>query len=128
MQESMIKDIRTCIQQCLNRKIYTIKLIQIGKNIKETCKRVYEQGYKDGFNEGFKWNLTKDKLPNNTADRIVAIYFCEENANGDFFEDTKVKTGYYHNGEWFIEGRPLYFDGDYGEKVIAWADFPTYDD
>lgn len=31
----------------------------IGKNIKETCKRVYEQGYKDGFNEGFKWNLTK---------------------------------------------------------------------
>ena len=99
----------------------------IGKNIKETCKRVYEQGYKDGFNEGFKWNLTKDKLPNNNADRIVAIYFCEENVNGDF-EDTIVKTGYYHNGEWFIKGRPLYFDGDYGEKVFAWADFPTYDD
>ena len=99
----------------------------IGKNIKETCKRVYEQGYKDGFNEGFKWNLIKDKLPNNKADRIVAIYFCEENVNEDF-EDTIVKTGYYHNGDWFVEGRPFYFDGDYGEKVIAWADFPTYDD
>ena len=99
----------------------------MSENIKETCKRLYDEGYKDGFNKGFRWNLIKDRLPNDKDDRIVVIYFCKENSNGDY-EDTTVKTGYYHNGEWFVEGRPLYFDGDYGEKVVAWADFPIYDD
>ena len=99
----------------------------MSKNIKSTCNMFYEKGYKDGFNEGFKWNLVKDKLPSNNEDKIVVIYFCEENSNGDY-EDTIVKTGYYHNGEWFVNGRPLFFNGDYGEKVIAWVDFPTYDE
>lgn len=99
----------------------------MSKNIKSTCEMFYEKGYKDGFNKGFKWNLVKDKSPNDIDDKIVAIYFCEENSNGDY-EDTMVKTGYYYNGEWFVEGKLLYFDGDYGEKVIAWADFPTYDE
>lgn len=99
----------------------------MSENIKSTCNMFYEKGYKDGFNKGFKWNLVKDKSPNDIDDKIVAIYFCEENSNGDY-EDTIVETGYYHNGEWFVNGRPLFFDGDYGEKVIAWADFPTYDE
>ena len=99
----------------------------MSKNIKSTCKMFYEKGYKDGFNKRFKWNLVKDKLPNNNEDKIVAIYVCDENYNGDD-EYAIVKTGYYHNGEWFVNGRPLFFNGDYGEKVIAWVDFPTYDE
>lgn len=96
----------------------------MSKNIKSTCKMFYEKGYKDGFNEGFKWNLVKDKLPSNNEDKIVAtdVYFDNYNGNDGY---TIVETGYYHNGEWFVNGRPLYFNGDYGEKVIAWADFPT---
>lgn len=58
----------------------------------------------------------EDKSPNDIDDKIVAIYFCEENSNGDY-EDTIVETGYYHNGEQFVNGRLLYFDRDYGKKL-----------
>ena len=110
---------KTVTKVMINRDI-------MSENRKSTCNMFYEKGYKDGFNEGFKWNLVKDKLPNNNEDKIVAIYVCVEYDNGDD-EYTIVKTGYYHNGEWFVNGRPLFFDEYYGEKVIAWADFPTYD-
>ena len=53
----------------------------MSKNIKSTCKMFYEKGYKDGFNKRFKWNLVKDKLPNNNEDKIVAIYVCDEFSN-----------------------------------------------
>lgn len=63
----------------------------MSKNIKSTCEMFYEKGYKDGFNKSFKWNLVKDKLPSNTEDKIIAIYLCEENSNGDY-EDTIVEN------------------------------------
>lgn len=110
----------------MNRKEHIkMELDKFKSAIDSLADTEYDRGFKDGVNSGVDWHKWSEKKPYSDTTIIMTVKhqesWCDSHELIISEETRHVVTGYVHNGEVFIDGKPMSSD----LTVVAWTELPS---